>query len=223
MLPRSGGTVKFLCRQFVSSIYPVHLWDQMFTPDRLWSFRGKTLARYIKYFDSFVDTSEAHLNFSLGLNPSSTSDFATVPNKSPLPPKPLPVLLNPKADKSHSRVASATVAPIVRTQCNPCDTSCMSCFLKGHVAVDCPTKNCGFCAAHQRRLEHYPKSCFHYDYETGLPKPAGGKAKSTLHGLLLRFRKFLLTLLLYLILWTILLHLRYLLYLFCLTLVLQSI
>ena len=120
----------FLSRQFVTSIHPAHLRDQIFTPDRLRSLRGKTLAHYHKYFDSFVVTLEAHLTFSLSLNPSSILETTTVPLKSTTPSKLVPAQSDPKADKSHSRVASATVAPIAKSQCFPCDTPCSSCFVK---------------------------------------------------------------------------------------------
>jgi hypothetical protein len=55
----------FLSRQFVTSIHPAHIRDQIFTPDRLRSLRGKTLAHYLKRFDTFVVDLEKHLTFGL--------------------------------------------------------------------------------------------------------------------------------------------------------------
>jgi hypothetical protein len=138
-----------LSRQFVQSIYPSHIRDQIFTPDRLRTLRGKTLAHYLKHFDTFVVALEKHLTFSLCLYPFPPSDSTTVTHKSTTPSNIVTAQPTPKVEKSHSRVASATVAPVVKSQCVPCDTPCPSCFVKGHVAVDCPTKQCGFCAAHQ--------------------------------------------------------------------------
>jgi hypothetical protein len=141
--------------------------------------RELTLAHYFKQFDSFVATLEHYLTFSQSLNPASSAETIPVVPKPATPSKLVPTQSTPKVETSHSRIASATVPLSAKTQCTPCDTPCLSCFVKGHVAIDCPTKHCGFCAAHQRRAEHFPKMCFHYDYDTGIPKPQGGKAKST--------------------------------------------
>jgi hypothetical protein len=151
----------FLSRQFVQSIYPSHIRDQIFTPDRLRTLRGKTLAHYFKQFDSFVATLEHCLTFSQSLNPANSSDTTPVVQKTATPSKLVPTHSTPKVEPSHSRVASATVAPIAKTQCVPCDTPCLSCFVKGHVAIDCPTKHCGTFSQNvlSLRLRHWnPKT-----------------------------------------------------------------
>ena len=174
--PDQDEIFSFLCRQFVSSIFPIHYRDQIFTPDRLRLLRGQTLAHYIDHFDKFVEKLEAHNTFSLGLNPPPTADPPNVKPKTSLPtsgPK------TPSLDKSHSRVASAKTVPAIPIQSLPCGTSCISCFLKGHVVEDCPTRNCGYCAVNSRPSGHFPKTCHHFDYITGTLRTPKGKAKST--------------------------------------------
>ena len=174
--PDQDEILSFLCRQFVTSIFPIHYRDQIFTPDRLRLLRGQTLAHYIDHFDKFVEKLEAHNTFSLGLNPPPTAEPPTVKPKTSLPtsgPK------TPSSDKSHSRVASAKTVSAIPIQSLPCDTSCISCFVKGHVVEDCPTRNCGYCAVNSRPSGHFPKTCHHFDYITGTLRTPKGKAKST--------------------------------------------
>jgi hypothetical protein len=83
--PDQDEILSFLCRQFVTSIFPIHYRDQIFTPDRLRLLRGQTLAHYIDHFDKLVEKLEAHNTFSLGLNPPPTTEPPTVKPKTSLP------------------------------------------------------------------------------------------------------------------------------------------
>jgi len=170
--PDQPEIINFLCSRFVSSIFPECIRDEIYTATRLRSLRGKSLAHHITFFDKFVKKWENHVTFGLALSPHVPSPTA------PTPHKPAKHTASP-GQQTHTRVASVQAAPpsLVPTTL-PLDGPCLSCYLTGHSVLDCPTRNCGYCAVHSRPSTHFPKQCHHFDYLKGMIKPTGKKVKT---------------------------------------------